>query len=231
MKLIDLTHKFTGNMPVYPGDAKPEIFQTAFLSQHGYNDFTVKTGMHVGTHIDSPLHFIEGGKRLSEYGPEKFIGRGVLIDARGQKEIGTELLLPTMSAHSRQIGVGDIVLVLTGMDAKYRLVSGEPNPDYFENYPVLTEEFAHEVVKAGIKMIGVDTCSPDKPPYNVHKILLAADILIIENLTNLDQLVEFSVQGARLPDGQGPALGWEVIALPAKYDTEAAPARVIARVI
>jgi arylformamidase len=57
--------------------------------------------------------------------------------------------------------------------------------------------------------------SPDHEPFNVHKILLSAGVLIIENLTNLDELSgkEFTVY-----------------ALPVKLQIDGAPARVIAQI-
>ena len=211
MKLIDLTQKFTSEMPVYPGDTRPELKETSTVAKDGFGHFHITTGMHVGTHIDGPLHFIEGGKKLSEYGPEKFIGRGVLIDATmlshssGVKEIGTEFL------KDLQIDAQTVVLVHTDMSKKFR------EAEYYTDSPVLTEELGNALVKAGVKMVGMDMNGPDKPPFNVHKILLGAEVLIIENLTNLDQLVGVKE--------------FEVIALPVYFDTEAAPARVVARII
>lgn len=205
MKYIDLTHTFTASMPVYPGDTTPELTETATVAKDGYGHFHIKTGMHVGTHMDAPLHFITGGKKLSEYPIEKFIGRGVLIDARGKMEIGVELLKGVDWSSCTH------VLVRTDMSKKFR------ETEYYTNSPVLTEEFAKALVKAGVKMVGMDMNGPDKEPFSVHKILLGAEVLIIENLTNLDQLVGVKE--------------FEVIALPAKFDAEAAPARVIVRML
>jgi kynurenine formamidase len=53
MKYFDLTHLFTQDMLVYPGDPKPELKQTASVILDGYNDFSVMTSMHVGTHMDA----------------------------------------------------------------------------------------------------------------------------------------------------------------------------------
>lgn len=191
-------------MPTYPGDPQPEIERTNDITKAGYTDYVVKTNMHVGTHMDAPLHMIENGKKLTEYPANHFVGRGVLLDVRGKMKIDADLL------NSVDIQKGDIVLLLTGMDKKYR------QSEYFENYPEVSEAFAKELVKRGAKILGLDSCSPDKPQYPTHKILLGADVLIIENLTNLDQLV-----GRK---------DFEVIALPVNYDVEAAPARVVARV-
>ena len=85
MEYIDLSHTFESHMPVYPGDPEPETTQIAFIEKDGYNDFQVKTGMHVGTHIDAPLHMINEGVRIPELPLEKFFGRGRLIDAKEKR--------------------------------------------------------------------------------------------------------------------------------------------------
>jgi kynurenine formamidase len=65
-------------------------------------------------------------------------------------------------------------------------------------------------------MIGLDSPSPDREPYTVHRILLEKEILIVENLASLEALEA--------------VMGFEVWALPTKYDADSAPVRVVARV-
>ena len=84
MQYIDLTHTFELPMPVYPGEAEPIFTELTSIQANGYVDVEVTSGLHVGTHIDAPAHMIRGGKQLSDYPLERFIGRGVLVDARGK---------------------------------------------------------------------------------------------------------------------------------------------------
>lgn len=163
----------------------------------------VTIGTHVGTHIDAPAHMIVGGKTLDKYDLSKFIGNGALIDVRKKDVIDSKLSID-------KIKPTDIVLFMSGMDKNYFSAS------YFENYPVLTAELAKALIKKGVKMIGLDTCSPDKAPYEIHKLLLKNDILIIENLTNLDQLIDKQ---------------FKALALPLNLQTEGAPVRVIAEIM
>lgn len=202
MKYIDLTQIFTKQMPVYEGDPKSDLSQTAFIEEDGYNDHFLKTGMHVGTHIDAPLHMLKDGGTINTVAVDKFFGNGHLINARGKDTIDVGLL------SGLDINKGDIVLILTGFDKKYR------QKDYFEKYPVLSKDFANLLVELGVSIVGTDTCSPDREPYEVHKILLGNGVLIIENLTNLDSLV-----------GEND---FKIIALPMKIQAEAAPVRVVA---
>lgn len=205
MHLIDLTHTFGDNMPVYPGDPPSELKQIATIETEGYVDHQLQTALHVGTHIDAPLHMLAGGKKISDFGPEKFFGRGVLVDVRGQFPIEPTAL------QGATLAPGDIVLFSTGLSRQY----GQPT--YFETYPELTPAAADVLIAAGVSIVGFDTPSPDRPPFATHKLLLKHDVLIIENLTNLEQLIG-------IPQ-------FTIIALPAKLDAEAAPVRVIAQVV
>lgn len=204
MQYIDLTHTFNNDMPVFPGDVQPELAEVSSVAKDGIAAFNLKTGMHIGTHMDAPAHMIMGGKLISEYPAQKFFGRGVLIDARGRKSADVELLSGV------DIQKGDIVLVCFDWSTEFG------KDDYYLNYPEITANFANKLGELGVSIVGMDTPSPDRAPYPVHKILFKHDILIIENLTNLTSLI-----GCK---------NFEITALPAKFQAEAAPARVVARV-
>ncbi|HWY79181.1 MAG TPA: cyclase family protein [Candidatus Sulfotelmatobacter sp.] len=203
MKLIDLTQLFTQDMPVFPGDKKSSL-KYEYDSQSDITHYAIATGTHVGTHMDGPLHMVKGGKKLSEIDLERFIANGHVIDVQGKSKIETDVL------HNKDIKEGDCVLFYTGFGKDFR------NANYFENYPVLTDDLARKLVELKVKFVGTDACGPDAAPYTIHRILLPNEILILENLTNLESLLNVSQ--------------FEVIALPAKFDADAAPVRVIARI-
>lgn len=204
-RYLDLTHEFRQPMPVFPGDPAPSLTQIASIAKDGYTNHQLTTSLHVGTHLDAPWHMVEGGKTVARLLPNHAIGRGVLIDARGQNSIGPKLLA------GKTLAAGDIVLVLTGWGERF----GEAA--YFSDYPELNAAFAQRLVENKINAIGVDTPSPDRAPYAVHRLLLGHDILIMENLAHLDQLLDVA--------------HFEVIALPLKLQADAAPVRVVAKIL
>lgn len=204
-RYLDLTHEFRQAMPVFPGDPAPRLTQIASIVKDGYTNHRLTTTLHVGTHLDAPWHMVEGGKTVAELAPNHAIGRGVLIDARGQNPIGPELLA------GKPLAAGDIVVILTGWDERF----GEPV--YFSDYPELNGAFAQRLVETKVSAVGMDTPSPDRAPYAIHRLLLGHDILIMENLTRLDQLLN--------------AAQFDIIALPLKLHADAAPVRVVAKII
>jgi arylformamidase len=84
---------------------------------------------------------------------------------------------------------------------------------YYDDYPAMPEDIARYLVEQKVNIVGVDMCSPDREPFEPHRILLSGDVLIMENLTNLGELAGKT---------------FEVYALPIRVDIDAAPASVIA---
>ena len=141
---------------------------------------------------------------MSDIPITKFFGRGRLIDARGQTTVTAGLLA------TANLQPGDIVLVLTGWYKHFR------DPDYYQSFPEIDPAFAERLVAADIAILGLDTPTPDRPPFPVHKILLSKQVLIIENLTNLEALLGVAE--------------FHVTAAPSKFHSEAAPVRVVAKI-
>jgi kynurenine formamidase len=200
-KVIDLTHTFAGTMPIHAYDEPPTLEKIRTLKDDHYNDWRLCSGMHVGTHIDGPGHLTDSPTLLSNIPVDKFIGKGHVIDARN-KTIDKSLLNGvTLEPYS-------IVLICTGTDKKFG------TKDYFEHHPILGKDFAEELVRHKVKMVGIDFFSPDNYPFEIHKVFFAHDILIIENLTNLEKLI-----GVK---------NFTIAALPLKTQTDSSLARVIA---
>jgi kynurenine formamidase len=202
MNLIDLTVPLNEQTPVYPGDPATRIKPQGTLATDGSNDHYISVGTHVGTHIDAPLHMLADGKNLDAMPVEQFVGKGVYVKVEN-RQFDLEKL------RAADIKQGDIVLFHTGLDEHYH------DPAYYSDFPEMPAEVAEYLVTKQIKMVGFDMSGPDHPPFKIHKILLGASILIIENLTNLAELA---------------GKNFTVYALPVKLQLDGAPARVIAQI-
>lgn len=200
MNYIDLTMPLTPSTPVYPGDPTVEVTVAAELEADGYLDHVVTLGTHNGTHIDAPAHMVADGKLLPAYSVDRFVGPGKIVDVREGFSLS--------ALEAANIQQGDIVLFYTGKSEQFSA------PDYYTDYPAITDEAADFVINKGAKMVGVDTGSVDHEPFSVHKKLLGNDVLIIENLVNLGQLI---------------GRDFTVFALPLNLAVEGSPARVIAQ--
>lgn len=205
MKLIDLTHTLNDKTPAYPSDSPIEIHQEKYIEKDQYNNFILETGMHIGTHIDGPMHLTDSNDFIKDITLEKFIGKACLLDVRYQKKISYK------DNFEQEVEKNDIVLLYTGHSPEY----GKEN--YFNEYPVIDMHFAEFLLEKNIKMLGIDTPSPDNYPFEIHKFLLNNNIMIIENLTNLDKLLFIDE--------------FEIIAFPLKIEADSSPARVVAKIL
>ena len=169
MKYLDLTMPINERTPVFPGDPSHEIIQLTTIEKDGWNKKGLTITSHFSTHIDAPSHRISGGKTLSDFPIEKFVGPCIVLS----------LSKPDLSL----VKENDIVFFFSGVTEKLY------KKDFFDKNPVISEELAHQLVAKKVKIVGIDAPSPDDDPYPIHSILLPKDILIVENLMHLRKLV------------------------------------------
>lgn len=204
IKYIDLSLDIVNDMPVHPYDDEVKLYQDKFLDKDKYNNFKVEIGMHAGTHIDTPMHLTNKLTYMNEIPVESFIGKGCLLDVRGEDIISYK------NEYNDLVAEDDIVILFTDHSRKYGTEA------YYASHPIVSEELADFFIGKKIKMLGMDLPSPDQYPFEIHKKLFNNNILIIENLTNLDRLLGFK--------------NIQIIALPLKIKAEASMARVIASI-
>jgi len=214
-KFIDLTFSVEEGMLYYPAhwhtDIKVE--KLGEIGREGRETRKIQIGTHSGTHMDAPLHFIEGGRSIDAVPLDICVGPALLMDLSGQSEVTA----------------ADIERGLNGREGIERLLvrfdwSGKwGDPSYYSGYPYFTREACGLLIDRGIKLLGMDTPSPDDPRNGYgsqsdspnHKELLQSNVVLIEYLCNLHML-------------SGPEVF--LVALPLKLaGADGSPARVIAR--
>lgn len=187
MKLIDLSHTIFEGLVTYKGLPAPVIcdYLSREQSKANYEEGTsfqigkIEMVTNTGTYIDCPFHRFEHGKDLSEVKLEQFADlEAITIDARNDSAVGIEYFT------GREIR-NKAVLVFTGWAGNWNTEA------YFENHPYLTAEAAGYLKACQVKLVGIDSHNIDDTRTRsrpVHTTLLAADILIVEHLCNLDKL-------------------------------------------
>ena len=170
-------------MIVFPGDPRPQVKDINTIEEHGYNQKFLSFASHTGTHIDAPNHILAGGKTLDTYPLEKFYGKAAVVEVK-TPTINEDNIVQKIDL----IEQVDFVLFRSGWDKFWN------EPEYFLGYPYFTDAAASLLTSYNIKGIGIDTISPDEiNSLSVHRLLLSADILIIENLTGLSRLPDNTI--------------------------------------
>jgi arylformamidase len=164
---------------------------------------SLRLGAHSGTHLDAPAHFIKNGKTLEQIDLEILIGR-VYVAAVQTPLITAGVLnqLPIPSDCKR-------VLFKTANEPLYQ------SSEFSETFCALDISAAEWIVKKGIQLVGIDYLSIESygnSSYPVHRLLLSAEVAVLEGL----------VLGDVLP-GE-----YQLVVLPLKLTgVEAAPVRAL----
>ena len=201
MKITDLSHIINNDITVFNEAEKPEITISSTHEKDGYAQKKLSMYSHNSTHVDAPFHIIPGTATLDRLSPEKFYGNAVVADCRN---IGKEINVGDLEKYADKLKEADFIILNTGWYKKWN------TPEYKFDFPALTEDAAEWLLQFNLKGIGLDTISID--PFEstdlpVHKIILGNNMIIIENLTNLDTLLDvefiFSCFPLRIEDADG----------------------------
>lgn len=206
--MYDLTQPLNSRTPTFPGDPAVEV-----QPRPGFEPWQVSTlslGTHSGTHMDAPRHRLAEGPGIGSFGPERLVGRGMVVDARGYGE--NEAIPASVFAAVRdQTWPGWFALVRTGWDQHWS------EADYFR-HPYLSSDLAEALAESRAGIVAIDTLSVDSTADGgeaTHLVLLQAGILIAENLCGLEAL----------EPGRPYAFAFLPLSL---GDADGSPARVVA---
>lgn len=222
MKLIDLTHTLSGEIPTWDGSCG---FELATIKD--YKDFTepdlfrvqkITCGAGSGTHMDAPAHVVLGGVTIDQLDLNNFFGDCVLIDVSAQADenyvIAPRVVDEFEKEHGR-IQSRSFVIFYTGWDKYWE------NTDKYRNgflFPSVHVSTAEMLLQRDIAGIGTDTLSCDRGDqgFPVHQAILGAGKYLVENIANAREL---------------PPTGAKILVLPLKirHGTEA-PVRLVALV-
>jgi kynurenine formamidase len=115
----------------------------------------VKTVMHNGTHVNAPIHLVQGGAGVGELALDRFFGTGVVLAVpKGE----WELIEPVDLERAGEVGAGDMVIINTGWHHRYA-----DSMDYFGHGPGLSKSAAEWLVEREVKLVGIDTATIDHP--------------------------------------------------------------------
>ena len=208
MNILDLTYVISPHMPVYPGTEGPTLSPACTHEKDGFQETLLSMYSHTGTHMDAPAHVLAGRASLDELPASQFVGKATVIrcDDLGEGgKITMEHLRKNPAAEQ-----ADFLLFHTGWGKYWG------KPEYFGNYPCVTNQVVDFLIQTGKKGVGLDTISLDPiASLTLHRQLLSTNkAVIIENLCNLD----------KLPQGL-----FTFCALPLRYENaDGSPIRAVA---
>ncbi len=207
MKIFDISLTIHPDMVTWPGDP-PVALERVSKMEDGANANVSRltAGVHTGTHVDAPVHFVPGRGGVDSIPLEALVGPCQVVELPDSVNVINAAVVQTC-------GLAPAVkriLFKTRNSAYWK----QPDLPFQTEFVAVDESGAIELAARGIQLVGIDYLSiaPYKNSRPAHQALLKASIVILEGC-NLSEV---------------PAGYYRLICLPLKLkDSDGAPARVI----
>lgn len=196
---INLSHIIDTDIPQWPGDPPVELDTVAEIESEGYYLRRLAIGEHSATHLNAPKSFYPSGIGVEQYPSESLILPAIVIDickkaARNPDYCLTVADILTWEKEFGQIPPGNLVLLYTGWQDKWQNHREYFNQDesgtmHFPGFGYEATEFLikeRQIAGVGIDTHGID--SGQDTNFTINKLVLSEARIVLENLTNLDQI-------------------------------------------
>lgn len=175
MRWIDISTPIRPGMAGFPGDPPVEFENVRSLKAGApYALSKITMGSHVGTHVDPPAHFLEGGASADQLDLDRLNGPALVhqLPETTRRVTAEELRKVPPGTHR--------LLLRTSNSDRWESASG-----FFPDYVALDPSAAERLVELEVRLVGVDSLSIESDPaeqYPVHHRLLRAGVAILEGL-------------------------------------------------
>ncbi len=197
--IIDLT------LTLHEGIDGVDFEQKFTVARAGWNARTWHLYSHIGTHMDSPFHFEASNQTIDQIPLSQCRGRARIVRLTN---VASQALIEVkdLGKVADDFQPGDSLLIQTLWSQYFG------KPTFRDELPRISAELARWCVDRGVRMLGVE--APSVADVNnlrevteVHRILLGGNVIIVEGLTNLDQVlddvVDFWAMPLKLEAGDG----------------------------
>lgn len=199
-RIIDLT------LTMRPGMCGVDWEPARTMERDGWNARTLQLYSHAGTHMDAQTHFAAGPGTIDRTPLSRCMGSAWVVNLNGIAE-KTLISISHLGEISAKFQPGESLLLRTGWSEHVE------NPQYYrDQLPRISDDLAHWCVENHVNILGVeppsvaDVNNPEELT-RTHRILLGANVTIVEGLTNLAALTQekvfFVAAPLKIEDGDG----------------------------
>ena len=171
MEILDVSIPIRTRMPIYPRNAGVALRRVDSIADGAVaNVSAVDFGVHTGTHVDAPNHFLDGEGGVETVALEPLIGDAVVVDATAVQKT-----LDAAAVAAAGVPAGaERVLFRT---RNSQLWDQEAFSDDFVSFDA---SGARALLDAGVRLVGIDYLSIGDP--GAHRALLGAGVAVVEGL-------------------------------------------------
>jgi arylformamidase len=176
MRLYDISVGISQDLPIWPGDPSLELERFSKIEEgEDANVTRISCCVHIGTHIDAPLHYVENGVGVDRLPLEVLIGRAYVVDLTEAEMIDAKTLDDAgVPPRTRRL------LFKTKNSALWK----SHHKNFHRDYVGVDSTGAEWLVRKGIQLVGIDYLgiAPFEETKEPHQILLKAGTVILEGL-------------------------------------------------
>lgn len=190
LKIVDLSFSIEEGMPYFPSKNHIPFSKEVLgdLVADGRVTHQLVIGTHCGTHVDAFSHFEASGENIDQIDLHQLTGRAELVNL-GRLEPGAKIGAEMLSDLLPDGKYGKIIL-RSDWSRFWK------TDQYYQDWPYLSGDAVRFLIGKKIHLLGMDFPSPDKTSETVvseldspgHKSFFKNKIVLLEYLTNLDQL-------------------------------------------
>jgi arylformamidase len=169
-EIIDVSVALSPSTVTWENESTPVVERVSSIEAgDGFNLSRLALGVHTGTHVDAPSHFIDGADSAENLPLDALIGDALVVDARGvADEIGAELV-------ERELSEGCERVVFATRNSELWDEAG-----FRSDYVGISPQAASLLVERGVQLVGIDYLSVGEP--ETHRELLSQDVVLLEGL-------------------------------------------------
>ena len=207
MRIYDISLPIYAGMPLWPGDPGVVVERVNKMEEGAESNVSrLSLGVHTGTHIDAPYHFLGGSSlRVEQLSLKTLTGRAYVLDLPDVERITASVL------EAAEIPPRTRRLLFKTRNSSFW---GDKTLGFQEDFVAISPDGAQHLVERGVRLVGIDYLSvaPYKESVATHRILLEGGVVVVEGLDL-----------SRIEQGR-----YTLHCLPLKIaDCEGAPARAI----
>ena len=167
MEIIDISVPVRPGMVTYPGDPTVTLERVASLADGDVvNMSRLDFGVHSGTHVDAPVHFIDGAAAAEALPLDVLIGPARVLDLTAAERLDATAF--------------DGVELAPRILLKTRNSELWARDSFVDDFLALTEDGARALIDGGVRLVGIDYVSIGDEA--AHQALLGAGVVAVESL-------------------------------------------------
>ena len=160
MEIIDVSVPVRPGMVTYPGDPEVRLERVSSIAEGEVANISrLDFGVHTGTHVDAPVHFVEGAAGAEALPLDALVGPCIVVDGLEPAAVpaGSERVL-------------------------FKTPNGRlwERDDFADDFVKLDGEGAQALVAGGVRLVGIDYLSIGDE--EAHQVLLEAGVVAVEGL-------------------------------------------------